>query len=476
MRKMVLSGFMVLLFCFTIVFGGSLVDDDFDHYDSVKWQNLSDLGNELYVQDGVLKEVSPGGGNAKLHSNNWFISGDFDIRVNYGLASYDTTNTWNVNIRAMIENEDTLIQMGRGFYGGEGDIYRHSYKIAGGSWNSDFVTTPHSAGKFRITRTGSYSSAYYWSGSNWVKVGNSVDIGTGNITIELDTMSWNNNPAISAEFDNFKVVAGNVHNVTIPFASSFTSFPGTTNFSQVENLSAVENLTLGSPHGTISFGNNTVNAEAQDYDKNIVFGDCFVAVNASDLDYTFNATAYLLMNNSDGHCGDDTIFVTSQVVADAGAVKTGAKICTDCKTISVGGDSVTFRVPHFSSYAIGSNSNITIDANDPKQVNETVLFTAVYRNSSSGNFISGANCQIDVPTGSYAMNEGADKYTYQTLFEQNATYEYNVTCSKTGYNTLQVEDSFQILPSGEAVPEFSAIAILLLLVSVIAAVYFAGKK
>ena len=258
---------------------------------------------------------------------------------------------------------------------------------------------------------------------------------------------------------------------TLPLSSKFTGFESTTNFSQVENLSAVENLTLGSPYGTISFGNNTVNAESQDYDKNVVFGDCFVAVNASGLDYTFNATAYLLMNNSDGHCGDNTIFVTSDVVGEAGAVKTGAKVCTDCKTVTIGGDTVTFRVPHFSSYAIGSNSNITIDANDPKQVNETVLFTAVYRNSSSGDFISGANCQIDVPTGSYAMNEGVDKYTYQTSFEQNGTYEYNVTCSKTGYNTLFVEDSFQILPAGEAVPEFSAIAMLLLLAITIIGIF-----
>ena len=250
----------------------------------------------------------------------------------------------------------------------------------------------------------------------------------------------------------------------LPLSGDFQNFPSTTNFSQVQNLSAVENLTLGSPHGTISFGNNTVNAENQDYNKNVIFGDCFVAVNATALDYSFNATAYLLMNNSDGHCGDDTIFVTSQVVADAGAIKNGSKICHNCKKVKIGEDTVTFRVPHFSSYAIGSNSNLTIDANDPQLVNSTVTFTAIYRNSSSGDFIEGANCEIELKGTTSAMSEGTEGYLYQTSFTENQTYSYNVTCNKAGYQQLKINDSFEILPTTEAVPEFNIIAILALIV------------
>ena len=264
----------------------------------------------------------------------------------------------------------------------------------------------------------------------------------------------------------------------LPLATSFTSNPRTTNFSEVSNISEVENLTLATNHGVISFGNRTVNAENQDYDNNIIFGDCFVAVNATNLDYTFNATAYLMMNNSDGHCGDNTIFTTNQVVADAGAIKSGASICKDCEYITTDGDLAKYRVPHFSSYAIGSNSNMTIDANDPKQVNQQVTFTAVYRNSSDGSFISGATCDIELYNGTTdTLTEGTEQYTYQTSFTSNGTYTYNVTCSATGYQTLQTDDNFTITNQVEQIPEFNTLAILLLVIAVLIMVFkFKGDK
>ena len=254
------------------------------------------------------------------------------------------------------------------------------------------------------------------------------------------------------------------HELILPLAQSFISNSRTTNFSDVSNISEVENLTLATNYGTISFGNETVNAKGQDYDSNVVFGDCFVAVKSENLDSTFNATAYLLMNNSDGHCGDNTIFTSNDFAADAGAVKTAANICKDCKELTVNGDLVKYRVPHFSSYAIGSNSNMTIDANDPKAVNQTVTFTAVYRNSTSGDFISGATCDISLDNGTTSsMTEGTSEYTYQTSFTSNGTYTYNVTCEATGYQTLKTDDNFTITQQTQQIPEFNGIAILALL-------------
>ena len=265
---------------------------------------------------------------------------------------------------------------------------------------------------------------------------------------------------------------------TLPLAQSFTSNPRTTNFSEVSNVSEVQNLTLATNYGTITFGNETVNAKGQDYDSNVVFGDCFVAVKSENLDSTFNATAYLLMNNSDGHCGDNTIFTSNDFAADAGAVKTTANICKDCKELTVNGDLVKYRVPHFSSYAIGSNSNMTIDANDPKAVNQTVTFTAVYRNSSApGDFISGANCQIGLQNGTTSsMAEGTEQYTFQTSFTSNGTYTYNVTCEATGYQTLKTDDNFTITQQTQQIPEFNTIAILALLAVIGIIIYKGGRK
>ena len=349
-------------------------------------------------------------------------------------------------------------------------------------------------------------SASGWATGNWyhvalVRDGNEWDIyrnGTSivNATSSLSISNYNaglhigkgqedddNFPGYIDELRISKGIARWTSNFTppskpygLPLASNFISFPSTTNFSAEPDLTNVTNLSIGTPWGQIQFPDNySVNAEGEDYNRNVIFGDCFVAVNASALDYTFNATAYLLMNNSDGHCGDNTIFRSDGTVVNASDIKNDGKICKNCKQIDVGEDTVTFKIPHFSSYAIGSNSNLTIDANDPKLVNQTVTFTAVYRNSSSGDFISGANCEIELKGTTSAMNEGTDKYTYQTSFTENQTYSYNVTCSKAGYQQLKINDSFEILPTTEAVPEFSSIGILLLIFALISIYFFKTK-
>ena len=298
---------------------------------------------------------------------------------------------------------------------------------------------------------------------NWetVVINNTLEISetdqTGNFVINSTF-----EPNVTSPTPNQEQVC--YHEFVMPLAESYLNNQRTTEFSTVENISEVENLTLATDYGVITFGNETVNAKAQDYDSNVVFGDCFVAVNSANLDSSFNATAYLLMNNSDGHCGDNTILTSNDFAADAGAVKTSANICKDCEYLSKEGGLDKYRVPHFSSYAIGSNSNLTIDANDPKAVNQTVTFTAVYRNSTSGDSISGATCDIGLPNGTVTgMVEGTSEYTYQTSFTSNGTYTYNVTCSATGYQTLKTDDNFTITEQVQQIPEFNGIAILALL-------------
>lgn len=287
----------------------------------------------------------------------------------------------------------------------------------------------------------------------------------------------NNNYTISIKMvsSNQTRVCG--YDFILPLASSFTSNSRTTNFSNVSNLSAVENLTLGTDYGSISFGNHTVDAEGEDYDSNVIFGDCFVAVNSTNLDYSFNATAYLLMNNSDGHCGDNTIFTSDDVVANAGMIKANGRKCEECETLISTSDFARYQVPHFSSYAIGSNANMTIDANDPKQINQTVIFTAVYRNSTGGSFISGANCQVGLFNGTTeAMSSGTGEYTFQTSFDTAGDYGYNITCSATGYQTLKTNDTFTIISSSAEVPEFNGIVILALVAGLVMLFFLRGKK
>ena len=275
----------------------------------------------------------------------------------------------------------------------------------------------------------------------------------------------------TTDFWNVAIKESSIPAGVPPTMDDFINHSKTTDLSDIDDLTNVTNLTVCTGFGCVNYPNRT-NITNQDLDSSIIFGDCYVAVNSTNLDYTFNATAYLLMNNSDGHCGDNTIFTSNQVVKNARDIKSFGRKCEECEFIKQSNDLSKYRVPHFSSYAIGSNSNLTVDADDPKTINKTVTFTAVYRNTTSGDFISGAMCEIDLINGTVeAMGEGTEKYTFMTSFVDNGTYDYNVTCSATGYITLSTNDTFNILTESQAVPEFNGLIVLVLVGLVLLALY-----
>jgi hypothetical protein len=197
-----------------------------------------------------------------------------------------------------------------------------------------------------------------------------------------------------------------------------------------------------------------------------MFGDCYVAVNLSGLDYTFNATAYLTLNNSDGHCGDDRIYYAPGVYDNADAIRQHDTVCSDCIKLIADNHKVKFKVFHFSSYAIGSNSNLTIyDSyeNSAAQPNADIIFYANYTNKS-GSHISGATCTIyfDGNTADkYNMTDNGNNYNYTYSFSSVGTHNYNITCSATNYNTLSAVDDVNV-ESG-VVPEFTLSPILILI-------------
>ena len=433
-------------------FGGSSLDLE-------RWSITE--GSAVTINNGNLRLGSTSEGTTSLeHFAEIPTDTPFELKTRYDFVERDSEGSFELLLW-----RDMPTQVHTGIY-----VYSHwsgtNYEVRYYD-GASFYPSGYSGktdGDIKITRDNSNKIRVYFDG-------NLINTDSDSSYLHMTFKTGNNN-VWNVPYFNL-TVDGNPAPV-LPIADSFVSHPRTTDFSNQENLSSVENLTLATNHGVISFGNKSVNAKGQDFDSNIIFGDCYVAVNATNLDYSFNATAYLLMNNSDGHCGDNTIFTTNDVVADVGGIKSSANICKDCELISDTDDSaVKYRVPHFSSYAIGSNSNMTIDANDPRQVNQTVTFTAVYRNSSSGDFISGANCEIDLPNGTVTgMSEGTEEYTYQTSFDTVGNYTYNVTCSANGYQTLKTDDSFEIAEAVEQIPEFNGVVILVLLAGLMLAIFY----
>jgi len=256
----------------------------------------------------------------------------------------------------------------------------------------------------------------------------------------------------------------------MPTYTNFISFPHTTNLSAVPDLTNVTNLTLETLYGMLQFPHNhSVNAEGKDLDAHIKFGDCYVSVNLSGLDYTFNATAYLTLNNSDGHCGDDRIYYAPGVYNNADEVRQHDTVCSDCIKLIADRHKVKFRVFHFSSYAIGSNANLTIyDSyeNSAAQPNADIIFYANYTNKS-GSHISGGTCTIyfDGNTADkHNMTDNGNNYNYTYSFSSAGTHNYNITCSATNYNTLSAVDDVEV---SSVVPEFSGSSLVVISIFVI---------
>ncbi len=248
-------------------------------------------------------------------------------------------------------------------------------------------------------------------------------------------------------------------NLQLPVYSNFISFPHTTNLSAVPDLTNVTNLTLETYYGILHFPHNhSVNVDGKDLDTHIKFGDCYVSVNISGLDYTFNATAYLLMNNSDNHCGNDRIYYAPGVYDNADAIRQHDTVCVNCEKLIADKHIVKFKVYHFSSYAIGSNANLTIYDNyegSSAQPNANITFYANYTNKS-GSHISGATCTIYFDGNSnekHNMTDNGNNYNYTFSFGSTGTHNYNITCSATNYNTLSAVDDVKVR---SVVPEFSS--------------------
>jgi len=272
-----------------------------------------------------------------------------------------------------------------------------------------------------------------------------------------------------------------------PEYSIFSPYPETTNFSIIYDMSNVINMVLATDDGKIEFPEDYgINADNQKYDDNVIIGDCFVSINATALDSTFNATSYIIFNNSDGHCGDNIIYETEGFPSSAYDIRRDDNICTVCSEIQKTGDFVTrFKVLHFSAYAIGSNTRLDIfDEYEDSYVpaNIAIVFYANYTNYTSGGHIGGADCQIkfdDNPGTTFAMTDNGANYNFTKTngFPTEALHTWNVTCSNAtgGWNSLNVTDDIQV-GAVPAIPEFSIVTLGLGLIAVLAGLIMIRRR
>jgi len=256
----------------------------------------------------------------------------------------------------------------------------------------------------------------------------------------------------------------------LPDVSEFTDGETTDFNSVLSTLDNVSEIKLVNVNGKIRWTGGFY-ASAQNFDDNVEIGDRFVFVNSSGLGESYNTTATVTIE--DVTCSDYTIYY-SDAADTYNSIISEARVCPVdvCTNIDCTGSTLTFDVPHFSAYAValGGDSALTIDNDGPKEITQTITFNATYINLTSGDLITGAECNISFsnnPSVWIPMTEQADTYDYSTTFGTAGAYDYTVNCSAQYYSSVNVTDSFVITSPGApgaGVPEFSDITMLIAIV------------
>ncbi len=242
-----------------------------------------------------------------------------------------------------------------------------------------------------------------------------------------------------------------------PQTTNFTVGNGTTSFNSSPDLT---NVTLGviqNSLGRIKY-NRSINVSGQNLDRHIAMGLRFLSLNSTALDPSLNGTANVSINVT-SCTGGDLLYKTGFFTSQASAVN-DSRMCkptTDpsCTNIVCQAGLLNFTVSHFTSYAYGLNSNLTIfddqDAIKGSQARNPGDAFAFYANYTQpdGTAISSAVCEIFINTSTpiiWNMSYNVTSSLYQfntTAIPDKSAYMWNATCNATnsGFSLLTANDT-----------------------------------
>ena len=208
----------------------------------------------------------------------------------------------------------------------------------------------------------------------------------------------------------------------------------------------IENLTAEVGTTSVVFGSVDYSSGSSLNESNLIIGDGFVALDSAARP-EFNVSARITMWTPS--CSHPRIYVSEEFPVTRYDVLREGRVCTECTIISCTGHTIVFDVPHFSGYAAGGENGLTIDNDGPKYANETITFNASYVNTTSGDNITGAACNLTLWNGSsYLMGAAGGHYELSLNVTEIGPHDYNVTCSKAGFTTLTAFDTFTIFYNG----------------------------
>jgi PKD repeat protein len=201
--------------------------DDFNgiNIDENKWQ-LNDENNAMEQYGGILHIDAPPYGAWASVSPPIKFSGDFDV-VLYWDYYYQGSVIWINNV------PQVLLQVNSengGFSIVRADFTAGGYYFSEGGSNGNFmghygVRTSDTSGRFRITRTGTEVSTYYWNNS-WQELLNYQNFVLDDVSFGLAAFTGDNQEAVfHAGFDRIDIIGTPTTSNQPPIIDSFEANP-----------------------------------------------------------------------------------------------------------------------------------------------------------------------------------------------------------------------------------------------------------
>jgi parallel beta-helix repeat protein len=191
-----------------------------------------------------------------------------------------------------------------------------------------------------------------------------------------------------------------------------------------------EIITIENEHGQIAF-TQKITGTGTNLTQAIIISENYVYVNSSQTG--LNKSATITLNG---------INYQYPII-----LKDGIS-CTNCNIISNNEGTITFNVPHFSSYSVSANSKLEIT--DNSEENESyghVRIIANYTNITNGEPINGTNvfCNASFNGIEYEMNYNTETEVYEIeqTFPSDMLIDYSINCNGTaqGFEAIEISNT-----------------------------------
>ncbi|MHC4644028.1 MAG: hypothetical protein ACYTBJ_00905 [Planctomycetota bacterium] len=160
--------------------------------------------NIIYTANGGSIQIPCSVSNSRSIRSRFFFEGDFDVEIGYRITSAPSVNFWDVCLAVYDEDGTDNFRVLRSYRNTEGGHSYVAFKYTGsyGTLSSD--ATSDTEGKFRIVRSGSTFSGYYWNGASWTLLrSDTITMGLVRVGCFCQTSS----SAVTGIFSNLRIAS-----------------------------------------------------------------------------------------------------------------------------------------------------------------------------------------------------------------------------------------------------------------------------